>query len=186
MSPVCALSHFSPVLLCNPMDCSPPGSSVHGILQARILEWVAVPSSRGSSPPRDRPPVFCVAGGFFITEPPGKPRIITYQFQFRTTALSLLLENSCWYISCSTPRKQKWGNFRLKTEPDHLNTIIHSSKKSSLKKRKTRKQKEKKRKIEGRREGGRKQASKLKGSSKYNPIFQISFQLCLQLYKPHT
>ena len=36
------------------MDCNPPGSSVHGILQARILEWVAMPSSRGSSPPRDR------------------------------------------------------------------------------------------------------------------------------------
>ena len=40
--------------LCDPMDCSPPGSSVHGVLQARILEWVAVPSSRGSSWPRDR------------------------------------------------------------------------------------------------------------------------------------
>ena len=39
--------------LCDPMDCSPPGSSVHGILQARILEWVAMPSSRGSSQPRD-------------------------------------------------------------------------------------------------------------------------------------
>ena len=38
---------------CNPMDCMLPGSSVHGILQARILEWVAMPSSRGSSPPRD-------------------------------------------------------------------------------------------------------------------------------------
>ena len=38
--------------LCGPMDCSPPGSSVHGILQARILEWVAMPSSRGSSRPR--------------------------------------------------------------------------------------------------------------------------------------
>ena len=37
--------------LCNPMDCSPPGSSVHGILQARILEWVAIPFSRGSSNP---------------------------------------------------------------------------------------------------------------------------------------
>ena len=35
--------------LCNPMDCSPPGLSVHGILQARILEWVAIPFSRGSS-----------------------------------------------------------------------------------------------------------------------------------------
>ena len=40
--------------LCNPKDCSPPGSSVHGILQAKILEWVAIPSSRGSSWPRDR------------------------------------------------------------------------------------------------------------------------------------
>ena len=38
-----------------PMDCSPPGSSVHGILQARTLEWVAMPSSRGSSQPRDHP-----------------------------------------------------------------------------------------------------------------------------------
>ena len=36
-------------ILCDPMDCSPPGSSVRGILQARILEWVAMPSSRGSS-----------------------------------------------------------------------------------------------------------------------------------------
>ena len=39
--------------LCDPMDCSPPGSSVHGILQARILEWITMPSSRGSSWPRD-------------------------------------------------------------------------------------------------------------------------------------
>ena len=40
--------------LCDPMDCNPPGSSVHGILQARILEWVVISSSRGSSQPRDR------------------------------------------------------------------------------------------------------------------------------------
>ena len=40
--------------LCKPMDCSPPGSSVHRILQAIILEWVAMPSSKGSSPPRDQ------------------------------------------------------------------------------------------------------------------------------------
>ena len=40
--------------VCDPMDCSPPGSSVHGILQARILEWVVVSSSRGSSRPRDQ------------------------------------------------------------------------------------------------------------------------------------
>ena len=51
--------------LCNPMDHSPPGSSVHGIIQARILECVAMPSSRGSSQPRDRPQVCHVASGFF-------------------------------------------------------------------------------------------------------------------------
>ena len=47
------LSHFSRVRLCDPVACSPPGFSVHGILKARILEWVAMPSSRGSSQPRD-------------------------------------------------------------------------------------------------------------------------------------
>ena len=51
--------------LCDPMDCSPPGFSVHGILQARILEWGAMPSSRGSSQPRDWTHVSHVAGGFF-------------------------------------------------------------------------------------------------------------------------
>ena len=50
---LCASQVASVVSLCNPMDCSPPGSSVHGILQARILEWVAMPSCRGSSLPRD-------------------------------------------------------------------------------------------------------------------------------------
>ena len=50
---VCMLSHFSDDWLCNPRDCSPPGSSVHGILQARILEWVPMPSPSGSSQPRD-------------------------------------------------------------------------------------------------------------------------------------
>ena len=50
--------------LCNPMDCSSPGSSVHGILQARILEWVAISFSRGSSRPRDWTQVSCIAGRF--------------------------------------------------------------------------------------------------------------------------
>ena len=50
---------------CDPMDCSPPDSSVHGILQARILECVAMPFSRGSSWPRDQTQVSCIAGRFF-------------------------------------------------------------------------------------------------------------------------
>ena len=50
--------------LCDPMNCSPPGSSVHGILQERIVEWVAIPFCRGSSPPRDRTWVSCITGRF--------------------------------------------------------------------------------------------------------------------------
>ena len=49
--------------LCNLMDHSPPGPSVHGILQARILEWVTIPFSRGSSQSRDQTQVSCIAGG---------------------------------------------------------------------------------------------------------------------------
>ena len=70
--PLDVLSRFSHVWLCHAMDCSPPGSSVHGSLQARILVWVAMPSSRGSSQPRNRTQVSCVsctAGGFFTAEP---------------------------------------------------------------------------------------------------------------------
>ena len=54
------------------MDSSLPGSSVHGILQARILEWVAIPFTRESSPPSDRTCVSCIAGRLW-SEPPGKP-----------------------------------------------------------------------------------------------------------------
>ena len=46
--------------LCDPMDCSSPGSSVHRILQARILEWIAIPFSRGSCQPRDGTHIFCI------------------------------------------------------------------------------------------------------------------------------
>ena len=53
--------------LCDSMDCSPPGSSVHEILQERTLEWVAIPFSRGSSQPRDRTQVSYIAGRFFTT-----------------------------------------------------------------------------------------------------------------------
>ena len=52
--------------LCDPMDCSLLGFSVHGIFQARILEWVAISFSRGSSQPKDRTQVSCIAGRRFI------------------------------------------------------------------------------------------------------------------------
>jgi len=56
---------LSRLTLCNPVDCIPPGSSVCGILQARMLEWAAMPSSRGSSQPRDQTQVSRIAGRFF-------------------------------------------------------------------------------------------------------------------------
>ena len=62
------IAHF----LCDPIDSSPPGSSVHGILQARIVQCVAIPFSRGSPQPRGQIWVSCIAGGFFTSEPPGK------------------------------------------------------------------------------------------------------------------
>ena len=68
---VCARAHVrmlsSSVMSdsCDPIDCSLPDSSVHGILQARTLEWVAIPFSRGSSWPRDQTWFSCIAGRFF-------------------------------------------------------------------------------------------------------------------------
>ena len=56
--------------LCDSMDCCPPGSSVHGIFQASILEWVTISSSRGSSRPRDRPCISyipCIGRQIFFT-----------------------------------------------------------------------------------------------------------------------
>ena len=77
-----AKSFQSCLTLCDPMDCSPPRSSVHGILQARPLEWVAIFSSRGSSRPRDWT---CVSYthlhwqvGSLLLVPPGKPWIRIY------------------------------------------------------------------------------------------------------------
>ena len=59
--------------LCDPVNSSLPGSSVHGILLARILQWVAIPFCRGSSGPRDQIGVSHIAEGFFTVEPPEKP-----------------------------------------------------------------------------------------------------------------
>ena len=71
---VCPVTQSSPTL-CDPMDYNPPSSSVHGIFQERILEWVAISYSRESSQPRIKPasPVsLALAGGFVTTEPSGK------------------------------------------------------------------------------------------------------------------
>ena len=58
--------------LCKPMDCSPPGSSVYGFLQARILKWIAIPFSRGSSRSRDQTRGSSISGRFFTIWATGK------------------------------------------------------------------------------------------------------------------
>ena len=73
-----ALVAQSRLTLCDPVDCTPPGSSAHGISQARVLEWVAISFSRGSSQPRDQTQLSCSAGGFLTTEPPGNPQMYVY------------------------------------------------------------------------------------------------------------
>ena len=73
---LCVLSCFSCVRLFAVLNCRPPGSSVQGILHARVLEWVIIPFSRGSSQPRDWTcisSVSCIASRFFTAKPLGKP-----------------------------------------------------------------------------------------------------------------
>ena len=92
----CACVHAqllqSCLTLCNPMHYSPPG-----ILQARILERVAMPSSRGSFQPRNPTEVFCTAGGFFTTKPPWK------FFGYCHCSVTQLCPALCDPVDCSMP-----------------------------------------------------------------------------------
>ena len=84
MCPCC----FSCLTLCDPMDYSPPGASVHGILQVRILEWVALPSSRGS-----KPSLLCLLhwqAGSLSLQPPGMPSLYDGSPQFNSAPRSTL------------------------------------------------------------------------------------------------
>ena len=75
----CPVTQRACLTLYDPIDCSPPTSSVHGILQARTLEWVSVPFSRGSSQPREPvSPAVPTLAAFFTTEPSGKPNIYLF------------------------------------------------------------------------------------------------------------
>ena len=69
--------------LFDPKDHGQPGSSVLGVSQARILEWVAISFSRGSLPPKDTTCVPCIVGEFFTTEPPRKHLSICYRYSIR-------------------------------------------------------------------------------------------------------
>ena len=83
---VCSVSQSCPTL-CDLVGCSPPGSSVHGIFQARILEWVAISYSKGSSWPKDQTHVSwvsCLAGRFFTTVPPVVVQSLSHVWLFAT------------------------------------------------------------------------------------------------------
>ena len=104
---VLVLSFQSCLTLCNPMDSSPPHSLLHGILQARTLEWVAMPSSRGSSRPRDRTQVSCITGGFYTAEPPGKSvaRVSRYIFlrgHINSYSVKHATSITCYFMWCPT------------------------------------------------------------------------------------
>ena len=89
------------------MDCSPPGFSVHGILQARILEWIAIPFSRGSSQPRDQTQVSHITGRFFTIwareAHQGGPQSIFYLFIyfFPKHILDNIFTSLLWLSPCS-------------------------------------------------------------------------------------
>ena len=93
----CLVAQWCPTL-CNPVDCSLPGSSVHGILQARILKWVAFSLCRGSSQPRMEPGSPALAGRFFTTEQPRKPCTCTQRIN--TPAPTPVPPESPWDCSC--------------------------------------------------------------------------------------
>ena len=104
--PARAKSQACPPLY-NPMDCSPPGSSVCGSLQARILEWVAVPFSRGSSRPRDGTQISytsCLAGGLLPQVPPGKP------LPAQAPSMAQGARDAWWPRYSSSVLSQTWKN----------------------------------------------------------------------------
>ena len=106
----------------DPIDCSPWGSSVHGILQARILEWVTISSSKGSSQPKDGTQASCIAGRLFtvwatkeVTRHLLKNRIHDFKVrQKQKSTVSL-------YRNCQSWKK---GNPNDDTEPHHK-TWVH-------------------------------------------------------------
>ena len=108
--------------LCDPMDCSPPGSSVHGILQARILEWVAISFSRGPSQPRDQTQVSRIAGRRFNLWATREARQVLNKTCWRTniiceTHIKIVIQWSCSFecnknkMSWFYQHKRLWQGF---------------------------------------------------------------------------
>ena len=100
---VCSVAQSCPAI-CDPMDYSPPGSSVHGILKARVLEWASIPFSRGSSQPRVELGSPALQVDSLPSEPPGKNKKLLREgkqeiSEGRETRNSIYLDYSSGYIS---------------------------------------------------------------------------------------
>ena len=106
---------------CDPMDCRPPGSSVHGILQARILEWVAISFSRRSSQPKNQMWVSCTAGRFFTNWAMRDAHIFFFFFWYNQTQI--------WKLNEETGKKLRE---KLRTEILKTRTSENKLKKSNL------------------------------------------------------
>ena len=105
--------------LCDLIGCSPPGSSVHGVFLEGILGWVAIYSSRKSSPPRDRTPISCsscIVKWILHTEPSGKPGYIYINFK----SCSIVI---CFFLWCfESPEK---GNFYESVLQQCIDQLLH-------------------------------------------------------------
>ena len=112
--------------LCDPMDCSPPGFSVHGIFQARILEWVAIPFSRGSSRPRDRTWVSYTAADSLPLAPPActlrsRKRLLSTPDGFFPRWLGFFgSQKGCFFCACNS-----FKNFHWEQQVDFHSMSVH-------------------------------------------------------------
>ena len=136
----CVLS-WSVVSLWDLMDRSPPGSSVHAIFQARILEWVAISSSRGSSPSRDWTRVSCIGGRFFTTAPPRKPLLLfrAAQTKHLQAIFFSILPSASWRsfiylqpLSLFTGRYQAWPGNQFEPVKQDISFLFHASNAESI------------------------------------------------------
>ena len=120
---VCVLSRFSCVWLCDPMDCSPPGFSVRGVLQARMVEWVAISSSRGSSDPGIEPESLAsppLTGGLFTTSTTWEPMTCWIDLNAQTEA-SHATQGPVPYSDfryTDSSEKVDWFFFLYRTRPE--------------------------------------------------------------------
>ena len=99
--------------LCNPMNCSLPGSSVHGIFRARILEWVAISFSRGSSQPRDRTLVFHIVGRRFTIWATKEAPRVKWRKSYLSHKFMVRIEQNIYWPNIKAAYKMSKYNMRI-------------------------------------------------------------------------